>query len=635
MNLNKKYTLVHSTPEHFILHDGQAHFHVAKKGLGKDLISKIEGFAEGGKVESEEDKIGKAVTSNVDPDKAKEFHPFEEGGKIKQYNEEPEPSPTPQQTVDPDKLKQFNLGVRRESKYTGGEIDKNEDSNQEEKAQELNTPDEMAEQAKGYNKLMKETKEKLQKFPDGGEVQPEVNLTEEDINPDSKLNITQNPGFIQSEKSPEEQAIESAQGLSNVTGTPMPETSAAGQTVPPAQQVSFNPPSAAPAASSAPQESDKFKTPQNLAEAEQLQNKATGDTAEAQAKAATQTAETMKAFYDQEKKRQRLVNIHLDKLDKDNDTLFKDASTNKIDPNRYWANTSTPGKISVALGLILGGLGSGMTGQPNQAAHFIQNAIAQDIEAQKLDQSTKMNAYKLGLERYKDVQSASAFATVQANTLVSAQLQQIAANSQNPAIIATAQKEIANNYVKMAPLKMELAQRSLAMQLGSGGTANINVEGLAPEYRERAVELGAGQIALAKTKEGAALVGKDFTHYNNILNMFNQMDSLMKVEGRQFNPMGAYAGKAAALRNSIILEMNQVHDLNRLNENEFNSYKATVPGPGDFFQNRAKAKLDEIKNTIMTHKDNLAKNYLSNYKGTPQIQTGPPVTNKQFNKIGR
>lgn len=56
---------------------------------------------------------------------------------------------------------------------------------------------------------------------------------------------------------------------------------------------------------------------------------------------------------------------------------------NKVDPNRYFGSMSTSGKIATGIGLLLGGIGAGLTGKNNLASDYIDNQIKNDIEAQK------------------------------------------------------------------------------------------------------------------------------------------------------------------------------------------------------------------------------------------------------------
>jgi len=55
----------------------------------------------------------------------------------------------------------------------------------------------------------------------------------------------------------------------------------------------------------------------------------------------------------------------------------------KVNPNQYWDNLGTGGKILAAIGMIASGINSGMRGGPNQTAEFIYRAIRDDIAGQR------------------------------------------------------------------------------------------------------------------------------------------------------------------------------------------------------------------------------------------------------------
>lgn len=81
----------------------------------------------------------------------------------------------------------------------------------------------------------------------------------------------------------------------------------------------------------------------------------------------------------------------------------------KVDPDRFWNNKSTGQKISIGIGLMLGGIGSGLTGGPNTAAQMINSAIDNDIQAQKLDIDSAMAKKSMALELVKmDLQRMAA-----------------------------------------------------------------------------------------------------------------------------------------------------------------------------------------------------------------------------------
>lgn len=77
------------------------------------------------------------------------------------------------------------------------------------------------------------------------------------------------------------------------------------------------------------------------------------------------------------------------------------AQAQKIDPDRWWNSKSTEGKILAGIGMVLGGIGGGLakTGR-NPAMDVMNNAISQDIDAQKhdIDNHWKSIAAQHGLD---------------------------------------------------------------------------------------------------------------------------------------------------------------------------------------------------------------------------------------------
>lgn len=202
-----------------------------------------------------------------------------------------------------------------------------------------------------------------------------------------------------------------------------------------------------------------------------------------EAGAAAQTQgyqETAKAIGEnvlQEKARQDAYKVEADKITQQNQQLFNAVASSKVDPNHFWNSKSTGGKISAAIGVLLGGIAGGANGtNQNQVFANLQNQIQQDIEAQKNDQSNKMNLYKMGLERYRDAQSAQQFATLQSNALLQGTLQKIAAQTGAPQAQATAQQMIGQLGVQNAGIRADLAMKSAAMQTMNQPQAQAGVD---------------------------------------------------------------------------------------------------------------------------------------------------------------
>ena len=195
----------------------------------------------------------------------------------------------------------------------------------------------------------------------------------------------------------------------------------------------------------------------------------------------------------------------------------------------------------------------------------------------------------------------------------------------------------------MAPLKMELAQRSLALDLANGGSGQGSVEGLSPEYRERAVTLPDGKTRLAKTKEGAAALSKNLPVYTEVEHLLNTMESQMDDNGRAILPYGKVKAAAESTRQQILAKMSQLEGLNRLTEKELEIFEKILPSGGDFFQDAAREKLKSALESVQMKRRLDLKSHLAGpLTSNSNIQVAPPVfnnqapvSNKQMKKMGR
>ena len=89
------------------------------------------------------------------------------------------------------------------------------------------------------------------------------------------------------------------------------------------------------------------------------------------------------------------------KRKQDDLNLAQDLDNGKITPETYgdlFAKRSTLGKLGTMFGLLVGGAGSGLTGQPNVVLEMMNKEIERDLEAQKQTQQNKQNWYNLSLQ---------------------------------------------------------------------------------------------------------------------------------------------------------------------------------------------------------------------------------------------
>jgi hypothetical protein len=145
----------------------------------------------------------------------------------------------------------------------------------------------------------------------------------------------------------------------------------------------------------------------------------------------------------------------------------KDLAEGKIDPKHYWNEKSAMGKVSSVIGLILGGIGSGLTGQENAAAKYMNNMIDKDIQAQTAEMDKKKNLMSFNMRRLGDLRAAQAATAAMHLQSFQNQLLQETAKSQDPLIQARAMQANAQIERKKADYQRQATIYS-AMASGQG-----------------------------------------------------------------------------------------------------------------------------------------------------------------------
>lgn len=139
------------------------------------------------------------------------------------------------------------------------------------------------------------------------------------------------------------------------------------------------------------------------------------------------------------------------------DALFQAYQNKKLDPQRYLHSLSTGQKIGNGIALLLSGIGSGASGQPNLAAKMIDENIQRDIDAQKNSQDQSMNLWKMNKEEYGNDLAANLATQNQILLGTKAQLEQAAANAKGPLAQANASAGNALIDQKLAENRFKLS----------------------------------------------------------------------------------------------------------------------------------------------------------------------------------
>lgn len=123
---------------------------------------------------------------------------------------------------------------------------------------------------------------------------------------------------------------------------------------------------------------------------------------------------------------------YMNKADDEAAAFQRDIDNQHIDPDHYIKNMSAGSKIATALGLIIGGMGAGITHSANPAEEFLNNAINHDIESQKAEIGKKQSLYSANLEHFKNHFEAQKMTQAMYGQMFAAKLGAEAARSTNP-----------------------------------------------------------------------------------------------------------------------------------------------------------------------------------------------------------
>lgn len=161
-------------------------------------------------------------------------------------------------------------------------------------------------------------------------------------------------------------------------------------------------------------------------------------------------------------------NINLKKIQDETTDSEQAYANGKINPNRLWNQTSAGNKVVAGIGMILGGIGAGLTHGPNQALQVVDKMIDRDIDSQRADQDRNKTIFGMNLQRYGNEQAAALATKNQLLTAFQSKLQvaQLGSNSAQ----AKQQYQLADATIKEQKLglQLQLAKFGATRQLLTG-----------------------------------------------------------------------------------------------------------------------------------------------------------------------
>lgn len=241
----------------------------------------------------------------------------------------------------------------------------------------------------------------------------------------------------------------------------------------PSQQPAATPaPSAMPTAKQPPSEADPYGI---LAQAKMfqkgeaetkagLQQQYTADKIRAQAELDTLTEAQTK-----QKEQQDHYQSRLSALNNERASFIKDINDNHINPEHYMSSMGTGQRIQTAIGLILGGMGAGITHTANPALEFLNKQIDNDIQAQKMELGKKENLLSANLKQFGNERDATEMSRLQLADSVSNSMKMAAAKTTEPMAKARLLQAAGAWDVEHAPMAGQLAMRQTVLGGMQGG----------------------------------------------------------------------------------------------------------------------------------------------------------------------
>lgn len=167
----------------------------------------------------------------------------------------------------------------------------------------------------------------------------------------------------------------------------------------------------------------------------------------------------------------------MDGYQKQYDQMAADISSTKIDPNKYWHDKSTGSKVAAVIGLMLGGVGAGLTHGPNVGLQMLQKGIDNDIESQKSNLGKKQSLLSDNLRMQGNLLAATNATRLQMSAMAQGRLMQVAAQTGNPIIAARAQQKAAEIAQSTIPLRQQVANNEVQMAVRSDVLHRLSAQG--------------------------------------------------------------------------------------------------------------------------------------------------------------
>lgn len=190
--------------------------------------------------------------------------------------------------------------------------------------------------------------------------------------------------------------------------------------------------------------------------------------------------------------------------------VMEDYKKNYINPNHYQESQSSGQKVMTAIGLILGGMGAGLTGGENMAAKFLSQQIDRDIEAQKANLGKTQSILSFNLQKFGNMRDAVSMTEAMMKGIYATKLDEAGNNAKDKIAGARAKQAAATFAAGIMPAIDKTAQGQVAQGVLNNPNASplTKIQALPKEMRDNAI--------------------KELNDYKNIQAKLGQVDSVMR-----------------------------------------------------------------------------------------------------------
>lgn len=325
---------------------------------------------------------------------------------------------------------------------------------------------------------------------------------------------------------------------------------------------------------------------------------------------------------------------------RDKDKQFE-GKLEDIDPARLFHNMNNWQKLSAGVGMILGGIGAGKNGR-NMAYEYINNAVNQDIDAQKHNQAKTMNLWKMNREALGTDLAANTVTQNQLYTALGYKLKQAEFNAATPIEAARAHQA---NAVLQQQLELNRQKMSwvIPTQESTGGHGlteagyKQHLQGLQafmPElYKEEAPKLVPG-VGYASTPLDPA-DREDFNTYNQLDQAIDHAIHLAETNGTTYGgiPIPGFGwdvgqsqknSASEEARNDVLFQLKKLNlsggkGAGKLDEKFFEAASGDVPPPGAWRTQHAISQFKDLKERAARHKEATIQNLgITRFQKSPE-----------------